>query len=264
MPVRPSMSLVVMLLLGGCAAPTVETGVALDERTVIDLSHAFSDNSIYWPTANRFTLTRVAWGPNAVGDWYASNDFAASEHGGTHLDAPIHFAEGRRTTEQIPLKQLMGPARVIDVSAAADADRNYMLTPEDIAAHEARCGTIPPGAVVLVHTGFGRFYGDARAYLGSDVRGVIKGLSFPGISEAAAGVLVDREIDMVGIDTASLDNGLSRRFRAHRVLSEANIPGLENVANLEQVPETGATIVALPMKIEGGTGGPCRIIAILP
>ncbi|MHC5027633.1 MAG: cyclase family protein [Planctomycetota bacterium] len=250
--------LALLLLLGGCASAT------FDESKVVDLTYSFSDQSIYWPTANKFTLTQVAWGPNAAGEWYASNDFTASEHGGTHLDAPIHFAEGTHTTDEIPITQLMGPARVIDVRAKAADDRNYLVAPQDIVDHETTHGTIPPGSVVLINTGFGKYYGDPRAYLGTDVRGVIKGLSFPGISEEAALMLVDREIDLIGIDTASLDNGLSTGFRAHRVLNGANIPGLENVANLDHLPPTGATVVALPMKIERGTGGPCRIIAILP
>jgi kynurenine formamidase len=89
-------------------------------------------------------------------------------------------------------------------------------------------------------------------------------LHFPGIGADAARILVEREIDLVGLDTASLDYGPSRDFVAHRILNGANVPGIENLANLHRIPAKGATIVALPMKIEGGTGGPCRVIAILP
>ena len=247
------------LLLTGCTAAP-----AIDESKVVDLTHSFNDQTVYWPTARRFELTQVAYGPNEAGLWYASNDFCASEHGGTHLDAPIHFAEGRLTTAEIPVSRLMGPARVIDVRPQCRADRNYLLSPQDIAAHEETYGRIEPGTIVLIHTGFGRFYPDAARYLGSDVRGVVENLSFPGIGPAAARVLVERKIDLVGLDTASLDHGPSTDFAAHRVLNEADIPGLENVANLERLPPRGATVIALPMKIDGGTGGPCRIIAILP
>jgi kynurenine formamidase len=237
---------------------------AIDESRVIDLTHPFNAASVYWPTARKFELTQVAHGHGADGRWYASNDFCASEHGGTHIDAPVHFAEGRRDTAGIPLGQLMGPARVIDIGDRCSADRDYRLAPEDVLAHEARHGPIEPGSVVLIRTGFGRYYPDAKKYIGSDVRGEAMDLHFPGIGEAAAKLLVERRIDLVGLDTASLDHGPSRDFIAHRVLNGADIPGLENVANLERLPPAGAWVIALPMKIEGGTGGPCRIIAILP
>ena len=258
-----------VIVLGGCTAEVRLTGapdrgLIVDESKVIDLTHPFDERTIYWPTAQRFELDRVAWGKNQAGWWYASNDFCASEHGGTHLDAPIHFAEGRWATAEIPIDRLLGPLRVIDVREQCRRDRNYLLSPSDIARHEARHGRIEPGTVVLIHTGFGRYYPDPKRYLGSEVRGRVEGLSFPGIGVAAAEILVERRIDMVGLDSASLDHGPSADFAAHRVLNGANIPGLENVANLEKLPATGATLIALPMKIAGGSGGPCRIIAILP
>ncbi len=249
----------VLLLAGGCA-----TSTAIDDSQVVDLTYPFNEETIYWPTAHRFTLTRVAWGLNEDRRWYASNDYAASEHGGTHIDAPIHFAPGGRSTADIPVTQLIGPARVIDIRPQCAQDRNYRLAVEDILHHEARYGPIDAGAIVLVRTGFSRYYPDARLYLGSDVHGAVEGLSFPGFGEEAARALVARQVDLVGLDTASLDHGPSTTFPAHRVFGEANIPGLENVANLDQLPPVGATLVALPMKIDGGTGGPCRIIAILP
>jgi len=237
---------------------------AFDESKVIDLTYAFNADSVYWPTAERFQLTHAARGRNEAGDWYASNNYAASEHGGTHLDAPLHFAEGGNATAQIPLTQLIGPARVIDIRDKCNDHRDYQLTAEDIAEHENIHGQIPPGSVVLIHTGFGRYYPNAKQYLGNDTRGVAKDLHFPGIGADAARVLVDRRVDLVGLDTASLDPGTSFAFPTHRILNQANIPGLENVANLDRLPPTGATVIALPMKIEDGTGGPCRIIAILP
>lgn len=247
------------LFLAGCQAPT-----AIDESRVVDLTHPFNERSVYWPTARRFELNQVSHGPGADGRWYASNDFCASEHGGTHIDAPLHFAEGGQSTAEISLSRLIGPARVIDVRDRCTADRNYQLAPADIERHERSYGRIEPGSVVLIHTGFGAYYPDAKKYLGSDVRGRIEGLSFPGIGAEAARMLVERGVDLVGLDTASLDHGPSKDFAAHRILNGANVPGLENVANLDRLPPAGATILALPMKIEGGTGGPCRIIAVLP
>jgi kynurenine formamidase len=235
-----------------------------DESKVVDLTYAFNSSTVYWPTAQSFDLTRAAHGLNAAGEWYASNDFCASEHGGTHIDAPVHFAKGGQTTAQIELSRLIGPARVIDIRERCSEDPDYLLTPADIRAHEELHGAIEPGTIVLVHTGWGQFYPDAMKYLGSDVRGVAEDLHFPAIGKEAARYLVEKEVDLVGLDTASLDHGPSKHFRAHRVFAEANIPGLENVANLDQLPPKGATVIALPMKIEDGTGGPCRIVAILP
>jgi len=248
-----------MALLAGCAG-----GASVDKGSVIDLTHAFNEKTVYWPTAKRFELKRVSHGRNPDGMWYASNDYSASEHGGTHLDAPIHFAEGKRSTAEIPVKHLMGPARVIDIRGACAGDRDHRLSVHDVNEHEASHGLIEPGSVVLVLTGFGQFYPDVQRYLGSDVRGSAADLHFPGIGGDAARLLVKRRIHLVGIDTASLDHGPSKDFEAHRVLGEADIPGLENLAQLERLPPTGATVIALPMKIEGGTGGPCRVIAFLP
>jgi len=248
-----------VICLASCAQP-----VRLDEAKLVDLSYAFDERTIYWPTARRFELTQVVHGMNDAGLWYASNEFCASEHGGTHLDAPLHFAEGRMTTADIPVQQLVGPARVIDIRAACAGNPDYLLTPLDVETHELQHGRVEPGSVVLVHTGWGRFYPEAKRYLGSEVRGEAKDLHFPGIGEAAAKLLVERGVALVGIDTASLDHGPSTDFRAHRVLNEANIAGLENVANLDRLPPRGATLIALPMKIAGGTGGPCRIVALLP
>jgi kynurenine formamidase len=147
---------------------------------------------------------------------------------------------------------------------ARDADPNYLVSCADIERHETQHGRIEPGTIVLLHTGWGRFYPDAKQYLGSDVRGEAVDLSFPGIGADAAEALVERAVDLVALDTASLDHGPSTDFIAHQILNGADIPGLENIANLELLPPAGATVFALPVKIDGGSGGPCRIIALLP
>jgi kynurenine formamidase len=250
-----------LALLAACASTPAGS---FDESRLIDLSYAFDEQTVYWPTATRFERKQVAHGHSEAGYWYASNDFAASEHGGTHIDAPIHFAAGKRTTDEIPLTQLTGPARVIDVRERVENDPDYRLSPADIDAYEGNHGPIEPGDVVLVWTGFGARYPDAKTYLGSDVRGVAEDLHFPGIGAEAAQLLVERQIDMVGLDTASLDHGPSTDFIAHQILNGANIPGLENVANLDRLPPRGAIVIALPMKIAAGSGGPCRIVALLP
>jgi kynurenine formamidase len=159
---------------------------------------------------------------------------------------------------------LVGPVLVIDISAAATRDRDYRATPGDVAAFEKRHGRIRAGSIVLFKTGWGKFWPDRKAYLGSDVPGDITHLHFPGISPAAAEVLVGRGVVGVGIDTASTDYGASIRFETHQVLSEANVYGLENVAYIDRLPAKGATLIAAPMKIENGSGGPVRLLAILP
>ena len=248
-----------LALLIAAAAPA-----AIDESKLVDLTHPFDEKTIYWPTAKPFKWEKESWGRNAAGDWYTAGRYAASEHGGTHLDAPIHFAEGRQTADQIPVAKLVGPAVVIDVREAAAKDRDYLLSSADVLAWEARNGRIPDNAIVLVHSGWQRFWGDRKAYLGTDKAGDTANLHFPGISKEAAELLVERKVDAIGIDTPSLDHGPSKAFAAHRELAAANVYGLENVANLDRLPPTGATLIALPMKIKGGTGGPARIIAVVP
>lgn len=201
---------------------------------------------------------------NAQGDWNPAGRYSASEHGGTHLDAPIHFSEGKQTIDQLPIDKFVGPAVVIDISEAVAKDRDYSLSPADITAWEAKHGQIPAGSIVLVRTGWEKRWGDKLAYLGTDKAGDTANLHFPGISKEAALLLGTRQVDAIGLDTPSLDHGPSKDFAAHRAFAAANVYGLENVANLDRLPATGVTLIALPMKIKGGTGGPTRIIAILP
>lgn len=236
----------------------------LDESKLIDLTYAFDEKTIYWPTAKGFEWQKEAWGKSAGGYWYTAARYAASEHGGTHLDAPIHFGEGKQAADEIPVSRLVGPAMVIDISPACANNADYRLATEDIAAWEKAHGAIPSESIVLVRTGWGKFWPDKKKYLGTDAPGDVANLHFPGISREAAELLVQRKIDAVGIDTASIDYGASKDFITHQILYGANIYGLENVASLERLPAKGATLIALPMKIKGGTGGPARIIALLP
>lgn len=232
---------------------------------IVDLSHAFGPRTLYWPTSpTKFTLEKLASGKTEGGYFYSANSFCTPEHGGTHLDAPIHFAERGRTTAEIPLEQLVAPAVVIDVSSKAAADRNYRLTLDDVRAFEKQ-GTVGRGTIVLLKTGWSRHWPDAKAYLGDDTPGDASKLSFPSYGVEAAKLLVeDRGVAALGIDTASIDYGRSTDFMVHRVAAGRNVPGLENLTNLDQLPVRGAVVIALPMKIEGGSGGPLRAIALVP
>ncbi len=234
--------------------------------TWVDLTWTFSDSTIYWPTDTLgFRHDTVAYGPTPGGYFYSSYRYGANEHGGTHLDAPIHFAEGKLAADQIPLSSLMGPAVVIDVSVNVDAD--YLASVEDLTAWEAVHGRIPDNSIVLLRTGWGDRYNDRTAYLGTAATGpdAVPLLHFPALAPEAAQWLVDnRAIKAFGLDTPSVDRGQSTDFRTHVILYGANIPGFENVAHLEQLPATGSFVVALPMKIKGGSGGPLRIVAYVP
>lgn len=243
-----------------------QTPLNLQGVRVVDLTYAFDDKTIYWPTSpSTFKLDRLSYGKTEAGFFYASNAICTPEHGGTHLDAPIHFAEGKRTADQIPLDQLMAPAVVIDVSAKAAADPDYRLTAEDVHAWEAKHGPIQKGTIVLLRTGWGKRWPDRKRYLGDDKPGDASNLHFPSYGAEAARYLVEqRKVGVLGVDTASIDHGPSKDFIVHQIANGANVPGLENVASLEEVPETGAWVIALPMKIAGGSGGPVRIVALVP
>ena len=254
-----------LLALAACAANAPPA--SLSDGRWVDLTHTLGEDSVFWPTADPFRHDTVSEGTTPGGYYYSAYNIFTSEHGGTHLDAPIHFAEGRRTADQVPLESLIGPGAVIDVSEAALADRDYRFTVEDVTRWEARHGRLPTGAIVLFHTGYDRFWPDAERYMGTARRGeaAIANLHFPGLSAELARFLVEqRDIRAVGLDTPSLDYGQSADFIVHRILLGDNIPGFENVANLGDLPPVGATIVALPMKIRGGSGGPLRIVAHLP
>jgi kynurenine formamidase len=235
--------------------------------TLIDLSYAYDPQTLFWPTAEPFELRTVFQGQTPQGYYYAANDFTTSEHGGTHIDAPIHFAEGRRTVDQIPLETLIGPAILVDVVKEAAANADYQITAADLQQWESRHGRIPDGAIVLLRTGFGRHWPDAVKYLGTAERGqaAVAKLHFPGLHpEAARWITTERSVDAVGLDTASIDYGQSTLYETHRTLMERNIPAFENLANLDRLPETGFSVIALPIKIGGGSGGPLRVVAVVP
>jgi D-alanyl-D-alanine dipeptidase/kynurenine formamidase len=238
----------------------------LGRARAIDLTHPFGPDTLYWPNApGGFELRQLAWGRTPAGFFYAANAFCAPEHGGTHLDAPIHFAEGHQTADAIAVDRLLGPAVILDVAAAAARDRDYRATAADVRRFEARHGTIPAGAIVLLRTGWDVYWPDRLRYFGDDVPGRTTDLHFPAYGRDAAELLVrERRVAALGVDTPSLDYGPSRDFVVHQVAAAADVIGLENLANLKEVPETGAWVIALPMKIAGGSGGPLRAIALAP
>lgn len=230
----------------------------------IDLSYDFSEETIYWPTADGFKLDTAFEGMTPAGFYYSSYDYSGSEHGGTHLDAPSHFAKGKWTTDQIPLENLTGEAVVINVSDSAMKNPDYLIGITDIENWEKVNDKIPDNSILFFQTGYGSFYPVTKKYLGTEEKGAdaVAKLHFPGLDPVAAEWLVkNRKIKAVGLDVASVDYGQSKDFKTHQVLYAQNIFGFENVANLDKLPTKGAYIVALPIKIKGGSGGPLRIIA---
>jgi kynurenine formamidase len=240
---------------------------ALDVATakIVDLTHAIDAQTIFWPTEKKtFELVEEHKGLTERGFFYAANRFCSPEHGGTHIDAPYHFAREGERVAQIPIDRLVGPAVVIDVAEKAAADPDYTLTPGDVTAWEAKHGPVPKGAIVLLRTGWSSRWPDKRAYLGDDKPGDASNLHFPSYGAEAAKLLIARGVAVLGVDTASIDNGPSKEFLVHRTAGAAGVVGLENVTNLDKVPATGAWVMALPMKIANGTGAPARVIALLP
>jgi kynurenine formamidase len=254
-----------VLALAGCSAKSPPSALDVPVDRIVDLTYGLGPDTIFWPTAKRFELEEVAHGPTEAGFFYSAYNLCMAEHGGTHMDAPIHFAEGRITADQVPLDAGIGPAVVVDVRRQAAADRDYRLTVADLEAWEGAHGRIPAGAIVVLFSGWGARWPDAERYLGTAERGDIANLHFPGFSAEAARFLVEeRNVAAVAVDTASIDHGPSTDFLVHRIVNGANKPAFENLANVDRLPPAGATIIALPLKIEGGSGAPARIIAVLP
>jgi len=250
-----------LIFLLALASPIID----LEHTKIIDLTHSFDEHTLYWPNSpGGFELKRLAYGPTPGGYFYSSFAFCAPEHGGTHLDAPIHFSATGKTIDQIPLSQLIAPAVVIDVSSKTKTNADYRLTAADVKEWEAKNGTIAAGTIVLLNTGWAPRYGDRKAYFGDDTPGATDKLHFPSFGEDSAKLLVnERHIGAIGLDTPSIDYGPSTNFIVHQIAMGANVPGFENLMNLDQLPPRGATIIALPMKIAGGSGGPLRIVALI-
>ena len=264
-----SRTLIVLALAAGltaCAPPPSSVSTIATMGTVVDLSHSYGADTVFWPTAEPFKLTVVNNGVTDAGYYYAANNFSMAEHGGTHLDAPVHFAAGKHAVDEIPVDSLIGAAVVVDVTDASTRNADYLVKVSDIEAFESAHGRIPDNAILLIRTGFSKRWPDAAAYLGTAARGAaaVPKLHFPGIDPATAKwLLQNRKVNAVGIDTASIDYGQSTKYETHQLLYAQNIPGLENLDALDRLPPVGSTLVALPMKIKGGSGAPLRIVALV-
>lgn len=257
----------VLLLVVSVGCSSTPPRTSSGQARYVDLTHDLSSESVFWPTGETFRLDTVAAGVTDKGYYYASNNYSGNEHGGTHIDAPVHFAQGRWTVDQIPLDRLIGDAVVLDVSTASATNPDYQVSIADFTAWEKTHGQIDPDLIVLIRTDFSKRWPDARTYLGTDEKGAaaVAKLHFPGLHPDAAKWLAEtRKVKAVGLDTASIDYGQSTLFESHQFLYQRNIPAFENLTALDQLPPRGATVYALPIKIKGGSGGPLRAVAVLP
>ena len=256
------------LLAIGCSGPSATPPTAFPAGDVVDLSHAYDEQTIFWPTAAEgFKLRHDAEGMTPAGFYYAANSFSTAEHGGTHLDAPVHFAQGHPSVDQIPVERFLGLAVVVDVTAQSAENPDYQVSIGDLERVEREQGPIPRDAILLLRTGFSQRWPDAARYLGTAEKGeqAAAKLHFPGLHpDAARWLVANRPVKAIGIDTASIDYGQSTLFETHRALYAADVPAFENLTALDRLPSRGAFIVALPMKIAHGTGAPLRAVAIVP
>ncbi len=252
------------LIAGILALPAF--ALDLDEYQIVDLSHSYSSDTLYWPTSpSQFEKKEISFGETEGGWFYSAYSICTPEHGGTHLDAPLHFSADGQPADRVPLDSLIGNAVVIDISSKAAGDRNYLLSAHDVLLFEEAHGLIQPGDIVLLRTDWDQYWPDAKAYLGDDKPGDASKLQFPSYGESAARLLVEeRKVAVLGVDTASADYGKSRDFIVHRIAAEHDVSNLENLTNLDKLPPTGALVFALPMKIEGGSGAPARVVALVP
>lgn len=238
--------------------PTLE-GIPSGKTRVIDLTYAINEKLVPWPGDEKWFEAKV--NATVEKDGYFTRSFWMLEHYGTHMDAPVHFPPGVVTVDQIETKNLFGPAVVFDVRQEAAKDADYRLPASRIQDWERAHGAIRPGSIVLLRTGWSARWPDAQRYRNQDAKGK---MHFPGFSAEAAKQLIDRGVRGLGCDTLSVDYGASEDFAVHHLALGAGLYHLENLADLSALPEAGAFLIVAPIKLQGGSGGPVRVFAVLP
>jgi kynurenine formamidase len=251
---------------GSADSPDLPVGIvkALREgrMKIVDLSYALDDHSPFWPEGTRLSPFHATTSATCEHDGYFTRNLQLPEHFGTHMDAPSHFDPKGRSVDEIPVQDLVLEAVVVDIRAAVNSDSDYRLGVQDLQRWEKAHGSLPQRSAVLVLTGWGARWPSQARYMNQDPKGV---MHFPGFSTEAAQYLLDRAHPRaIGIDTASVDYGPSEKFEVHQLTMHSGLYHLENLANLEQLPATGAVLIALPMKLRGGSGGPTRVVALIP
>src|SRR5882724_1445702 len=233
-------------------------GIASGKTRVVDLSYAINDKLVAWPGDPKVFEAKV--NGTVEKDGYFTRSFWMLEHYGTHLDAPAHFPPGKSTVEKITPEKFFGPAVVLDVRVESETNADYQLSPAVIEAWEKRNGRVPAGAIVLLRTGWASRWPDVQRYRNTDAKGT---MHFPGFSVDAAKILLERKVSGLGCDTLSIDPGNSPDFPVHHLVLGAEVYQLENLADLKDLTESGAFLIAAPIKLEGGSGGPVRVFGLV-
>jgi kynurenine formamidase len=246
------------LFLQNLRRDSLLSDIASGKTRVLDLSYAINDKLVPWPGDTRWFEAKV--NATVEKNGYFTRSFWMLEHYGTHLDAPVHFPPGKTPVDQIPAKQFFGPAVVLDVRAEGAKNPDYQLPAARVEDWENKHGQIAEGAIVLLRTGWAARWPDARRYRNQDAQGR---MHFPGFSADSVKLLIKRKISGIGCDTMSADYGASEDFAVHHLALGAGLYHLENLADLSEVPEAGAFLVVAPIKLEGGSGGPVRVYALI-
>ncbi|CAH2040489.1 unnamed protein product, partial [Iphiclides podalirius] len=225
------------------------------------LTYPFDNQTIYWPGGKDFEFTRKIENFNYDGSWYAANDFAASEHGGTHIDAPYHFFATGQHVGQIPLDKLIVPLIIADISSKVNDDPNFVLYKHHL--DYLLNDNMGKPCLIVFKFGWGKFAKDKKKYLGIKSDGQ---LNFPGLSAEVAEWITSsyKNVVGIGVDVASVDPGANNDFPVHKILTKAGLYMIENVHFEREIPDHGCTALALPMKIALGTGAPLRFVAVCP
>jgi kynurenine formamidase len=253
------LALALSALASACASVPV-----LDETRLVDLTHPLEAAAVAWPGEPAFRYEYSSFGRDPDGLWNTAGSFSCGDRVGTYVSAPLRLAEARRALDDVPIQSYVGPIRLLDVAAKCRENRDYAAGPDDLRVHEQEHGRVPAGAVVIVRTGWDRFWANPRRYLGTGEGPAETELHFPGLSRELARELIDRRVDLVAIDTAAIDPGASPGAPAQRALAEANVPTAANLTGLAGLPPIGASAIALPVRIAGATGGPVRFVALVP
>lgn len=230
----------------------------LDGFKIVDLTHSLHEAVPVYPGGAGFKLDNLV----PIEEGYYVNQLRMGEHIGTHIDAPSHFSASGKHMSQVPLQVLYGPLVVIDVREEAAKDPDLAVGIEHIRRHEQNFGPIPPGAFVVANTGWAKHWATPKDYvnLGDDNMP-----HFPGFAESAAVYLAkERRAIGMGIDTLSTDIGASKDFAQHRAFLKHGGVNIENLANLDTIPQRGGFLLAAPLKIAKGSGGPARVLAFVP
>lgn len=235
------------------------SGLAQGRLRVLELSHTINASFPAWPGEEG--MFEIRPGARREREGFFTRIFRMPEHFATHVDAPAHFAEDGCTVDQIPAERLVCPAVIIDVRDEAERDAGYLLSAERLARWEKEHGRMPPGALAILHTGWWARLPDVARYFNRDAAGT---MHFPGFSAAAAKVLIERGANGLGCDTMSIDGGASPDCEVHQLCLRAGLYQIENLTGLSALPESGALVVVAPLKLEGGSGAPCRVLALLP